>query len=237
MNFLLKVKYLWSETNSSKQTMIMTGNETMKATQKSRGRFSYELLTLPLPFILWYITFIHPPFGFWFTLALSTLLLFVISMYRIHRIKFKPTLRGTLIGIAIGAALFAFIFFGARIANSIPGFPAQVSAVYSFRGNFPISVIATLLFFPIGPGEALYWQGLILRHFDERLKPWKAVILTSFLYMLIHLPTLNPSLMLVALIGGIVWGFLFNKLGKNLFPVVVSHIIFDEFAFVLFMIA
>jgi membrane protease YdiL (CAAX protease family) len=204
--------------------------------RNSKRKPSYELLTLPLPFLLWYITFIHPPFNFWPTLALSTLLLFAVSLPRFRSIVFKASLRGILIGVSTGILLFAFFWFGAHIANSIPGFPAQVSAVYSFRGNFPISLIAVLLLFPIGPAEALYWQGLIQRHLNLRVKPSIAVVLTSILYMLIHLPTLNPSLMFVSLVGGLTWGFLYNKLGKNLFPVMVSHVIFDEFAFVLFMI-
>lgn len=212
-------------------------NKTQRPTQNSQAKLSCELLTLPLPFVLWFVTFIHPPIGFWHMLALSTFVLFAVCLPRIRKITFKPTLRGVLIGVISGVFLFAFFYFGARIANSIPGFPAQVSAVYSFRGNFPLSAIAVLLLFPIGPAEALYWQGLILRHLDSRLKPWKAVILTSFLYMMIHLPTLNPLLMLVSLIVGLSWGFLYNKLGKNLFPVMLSHVIFDEFAFVLFMIA
>jgi membrane protease YdiL (CAAX protease family) len=212
-------------------------NKAKITAQNSQAKLSYELLTLPLPFVLWFVTFIHPLIGFWPMLALSTFVLFAISLPRIRNIVFKLTLRGVLIGMASGVFLFAFFYFGARIANSIPGFADQVSAVYSFQEGFPLSAIAVLLLFPIGPAEALYWQGLILRHLDLRLKPWKAVILTSFLYMMIHLPTINPSLLLVSLIVGLVWGFLYNKFGKNLFPVMLSHIIFDEFAFVLFMIA
>ena len=45
-----------------------------------RIRHNYELLTLPLPFILWFITFTRPPFGFWPTLALSTGILLVVSV-------------------------------------------------------------------------------------------------------------------------------------------------------------
>ena len=48
-----------------------------------RIRHNYELLTLPLPFILWFITFTRPPFGFWPTLALSTGILLVVSVPRI----------------------------------------------------------------------------------------------------------------------------------------------------------
>lgn len=201
-----------------------------------RIRRNYELLTLPLPFILWFITFIEPPFGFWPTLALSTGILLVVSMHRIRKIKFQPTMRGFVIGVALGVALFALFYFGAQIANSIPGVPSQVSAVYSFRENFPLWAIAGLLLFPIGSGEATYWQGFILQHLDKRLKPRAAAVLTSFLYMIIHLPTFNPSLMVVAFIVGLAWSFTFNKFGKNLFPIMISHIIFDELAFVLFMI-
>jgi membrane protease YdiL (CAAX protease family) len=204
---------------------------------KSGARFSYELLTLPLPFILWFLTFIYPPFTFWPTLALSTAILFAVSLPRLRSVTFKPTLRGVAIGVASGALLYAFFWAGAHVANSIPGFPAQVSAVYAFQGTFPIVWIAALLLFPIAPAEALYWQGLILRHLNLKTQPWKALILTSFLYTMIHLPTLNPSLMFVSLIVGLTWGFLYTKLGSNLFPVMVSHIIFDEFAFVFFMIA
>lgn len=199
-------------------------------------RKKYELLTLPLPFILWFITFIHPIFTFWPTLALSTAIILAVSIPRFKKINFKPTLTGTLIGLASGVLLFTFFYFGAKIASSIPGFPAQVSAVYSFRGSFPLSAIAVLLLLVIGPGEATYWQGLILRYLDGKLKPWMAITLTSILYMSIHLPTLNPSLMLVAIVVGLVWSLIFNRLKQNLYPVLISHIIFDEFAFVLFMI-
>lgn len=210
--------------------------KTENTIQKPVRKISYELLTLPLPFALWFITFIYPPFTFWPTLALSTAILFAVSVPRFRNITFNPTLRGFLIGAASGVLLYAFFWFGAQIANSIPGFQAQVSAVYAFQGNFPITLIATLLLFPIGPSEAIYWQGLILRHLNQKLKPWKALLLTSFLYMMIHLPTLNPSLLFVSLVVGLIWGLLYTKLGSNLFPILVSHVVFDEFAFVLLVI-
>ena len=203
---------------------------------KSQIRLNYEFFTLPLPFILWFLTFVKPPFGFWPTLALSTGLLLVVSLPRIRKITFKPSLRGAFFGIASGILLFALFYFGAQVANSIPGFSSQVSAVYSFRGNFPLYGIAILLLFPIAPAEATYWQGVVLRRFNERIKPWIASILTSILYMSIHIPTLNPSLMLVSFIVGLTWSLIFNRLKQNLFPVLISHIIFDEFAFVLFII-
>jgi len=55
---------------------------------------------------------------------------------------------------------------------------------------------------------------------------------TSSLYSLIHLPTLNPSLIFVALVGGLVWGYLFTRYKNDLLPCLVSHILFDELVFV-----
>jgi membrane protease YdiL (CAAX protease family) len=204
--------------------------------RKREIKLNYELFTLPLPFILWFITFVKPPFGFWPTLALSTGLLLVVSLPRIRKIAIKPTLRGAFIGITSGILLFALFYFGAQVANSIPGFSSEVSAVYSFRGNFPLYGIAVLLLFPIAPAEATYWQGMVLRRFNERITPIIACILTSILYMSIHIPTLNPSLMLVSFIVGLTWSLMFNKFKQSLFPVLISHIIFDEFTFVLFTI-
>jgi membrane protease YdiL (CAAX protease family) len=140
-----------------------------------------------------------------------------------------------LLGAISGILLFEVFWWGALLAQSIPGFSGQVSSVYQLRGNFPVSLIALLLLFPIGPAEAIYWQGLIQKRLSTRFKPITAVVLSSLTYTAIHLPTLNPSLMIVALIGGLLWGYLYLRC-RNILPVILSHTIFDEFAFVFFMI-
>src|ERR1700687_2551383 len=80
-----------------------------------RLKQNYELLTLPLPFILWFITFILYPFGFWPTVALSTSILLISSLPKMRKFKFQPTIRGFVIGAALGFALFALFYFGAQI--------------------------------------------------------------------------------------------------------------------------
>jgi membrane protease YdiL (CAAX protease family) len=196
---------------------------------------SYELLSLPLPFFLWFVTFIHPLLGFWPMLTISTSLILVVSVRRVRSMGLRLNPYQVLMGILSGAFLFAFFWGGAMVARSIPGFSAQVSSVYQLRGNFPVWLVSILLIFPIGPAEALYWQGLIQRRVSLSTNPIAAVFLSSFLYTAIHLPTLNPSLMFVALVGGLVWGFAYVKSG-NIIPIIGSHVIFDELAFVIFTI-
>lgn len=107
--------------------------------QKTGSRFSYELLTLPLPFILWFITFIYPPFTFWPTLALSTALLFAVSLPRIRSITFKVTLCGVLIGVASGVFLYSFFWFGAQIAHSISWISSSGFSRLRFSRHLPNS--------------------------------------------------------------------------------------------------
>src|SRR5207245_5508051 len=93
-------------------------------------------------------------------------------------------------------------------------------------------LIFLLLIFPIGPAEETYWRGLIQRELQRKMSGRAAIIVTSSLYSLIHLPTLNPSLIFVALVGGLVWGYLFIRYKNDLLPCLVSHILFDELVFV-----
>jgi membrane protease YdiL (CAAX protease family) len=200
------------------------------------SKLSYEVLTLPIPFVLWFFVFNDPLLGgFWPTLTVSALLLLSLSLLRFSSMKIKITSKGFLIGVGSAFLIYAFFWAGFQVVRGLPGFSQQVSWVYQFRGTMPITYIAAALLFPIGPTEELYWRGFIQRHLSSTLSPTKGVLVTSALYTLIHLSTFNPSLMLVALIGGLFWGYMLNKLG-DLFPVLVSHVLFDELIFVILVI-
>lgn len=195
----------------------------------------YELLTLPLPFILWYFVFDVQVLDFWTRLSISTLALLLVSAPRYAQMKLASSVPGLAAGLVSAILLYLFFWSGFQIVRGIPAFAQQTSWVYGLRGNTPLPVVSLLLLFPIGPAEEFYWRGLVQGRLGRVLSPRKALILTSVLYSLIHLSTLNPSLMLVALVGGLVWGYMFNRF-NNLFPVLISHIFWDELIFVLFVI-
>jgi membrane protease YdiL (CAAX protease family) len=200
------------------------------------SKLSYEVLSLPVPFILWYFVFNDPLLGgFWPTLTVSALILLSLSLLRFSTMKIRITSRGFLIGVGSALLIYAFFWAGFQIVRGIPGFSQQVSWVYQLRGTTPITFIAAALLFPIGPTEELFWRGFIQGRLNSALTPTKGLLITSALYTLIHVSTFNPSLMLVALIGGLFWGYVFNKVG-DLFPVLVSHVLFDELIFVILVI-
>jgi hypothetical protein len=89
-----------------------------------------------------------------------------------------------------------------------------------------------LLIFPIGPGEELYWRGLIQRAFSDKKGAYIGLSVASLAYALVHIPTFNLPLILTALIGGLVWGSLY-KFTNSLTPGIVSHVLWDLMIFVL----
>lgn len=200
-------------------------------------KISYEVLTLPVPFVLWFFVFNDPVLGgFWPTITVSALILLSLSLIRFSSMKIRVTAKDLLIGVACALLIYAFFWGGFQIVKGFPGFSQQVNWVYQLRGSTPITSISAALLFPIGPSEELYWRGFIQRHLNTKVSPNRALLLTSALYTMIHVSTFNPSLMLVALIGGLFWGYMFNRLG-NLFPVLVSHVLFDELIFVFLVIS
>jgi membrane protease YdiL (CAAX protease family) len=195
----------------------------------------YELLALSLPFVLWYFAFDISVLDFWTRISISALVLLLVSAPKYARMKISPSISGLVAGVVSAILLYLFFWSGFQIVRGIPAFLQQTSWVYGLRGSTPISTIFLLILFPIGPAEEIYWRGLIQSRLGRALSARNAIILTSVLYSLTHLSTLNPSLMLVALVGGLVWGYMFSRF-KDLFPVLISHIIWDELIFVLFVI-
>jgi membrane protease YdiL (CAAX protease family) len=194
--------------------------------------FRSAALSLVLASALWIVVFSVRPFGFWPSLSIATLVLLIVAL-AINREK--PSLRLTrwsmFIGIASGALLYLLFFAGYQVTKANPIFSEGVGQVYELR-TVPSLLIGLVLIFPIGPGEEIYWRGLIQRRFSERLGTRAGLLTATVAYTLVHLPTLNLPLMLTAFIGGLTWGFIYQKTA-SLWPVFISHILFDLLIFVI----
>ena len=183
--------------------------------------------------VLWTIVFLIRPFDFWAMLASATVILMIVAvLVSRERLALHASISLILYGIVSAVLLYGLFYFGFEVTKSSPIFSQGISQVYGLRSNEPHWLIAVLLIFPIGPGEELYWRGLIQRTFGEKKGSNVGLIIASLAYALVHLPTLNPPLILTALIGGLVWGGLY-KLTNSLVPGIVSHVLWDLMIFVL----
>lgn len=98
--------------------------------------------------------------------------------------------------------------------------------IYSTRSQLPLWVIGLLLLI-IAPAEELVWRGWVQ---DKVGLP-----IASLIYCLIHLPALNPPLLVAALVLGLHWGILYRRTG-SLVPGLISHLSWDVAVFCVFPI-
>ena len=190
-------------------------------------------LSLVLAAVLWTIVFLIRPFDFWAMLASATFILLIIAvLLSREKLRLHASISLILYGIVTAVLLYGLFYFGFEATKSNPIFSQGINQVYGLRSNEPRWLIAVLLIFPIGPGEELYWRGLIQRTFAEKYGSNFGLIIASLAYALVHLPTLNPPLIMTAFIGGLVWGSLY-KFTNSLVPGIVSHVLWDLMIFII----
>ena len=170
-------------------------------------------------------------------MAISTSILIIISLtnfpdsIKLNEIKFQEIL----IGIGSAVLLYCVFWFGKYILDLtgfIPNHNQNISSVYASKGIFPGWVIALLLFFPIGFGEEIFWRGYLQRYLSSKYGKWIGFFVTVVLYTSVHICTLNPVLLLASFLVGIYWGLIYLW-RKNLTAVLISHMIWDPFIFII----
>ena len=112
----------------------------------------------------------------------------------------------------------------------------DVQSIYAIRDQAQATWIALLLLFIIGPGEEIYWRGLIQDALVERLGPLKGLLIASACYALVHVVAWNFMLIGAAAVCGLFWGLLYHW-RKNIYTVFVSHSVWDVVVMVLFHIS
>lgn len=198
--------------------------------------------SIGIAFVLWFIMFVLHPFNFWLMMSFSTTLLSVISFILTKPLFEKTDFSGRNVALGVGSAaiLYGIFFLGNELLIAFQDiFPEllgqradNIQSVYSNRGDVPRFLVAVLLFFPIGFGEEVFWRGLIQKGFSIQFSPLRGLVLTTAIYTAVHIPTLNPVLILAAFTCGLFWGFLYMKT-ESLVLVTLSHMLWDPFIFVI----
>jgi len=193
-------------------------------------------ITLLMAAILWFLLFVIKPMNFWLEMGISISIL-ALAAILINKGNFdfgKLKLRHVITGI-LSAILLYLIFY---IGNIVSGFvlpfkEEQILSVYqNAKGVSPV-VIGLLLLFLIGPGEEIYWRGFIQKVFIQRFGERKGCIIAILLYTSVHILTGNFMLVIAAFVCGTFWGLMYMK-EKSLYPILISHALWDMTAFVIF---
>ena len=195
------------------------------------------LWTLPLAFILWFITFAIPPGNFWLKLTCSASLLATLGLRSSRKdwralFHFKP--RYLWLGPLSAILLYGIFWLGKECSTFLFPFASkQISNVYLNKAQLDVRAIGFLLFFIMGPAEEIYWHGFVQRSLCQQLGSWKGLFLTTAIYSLVHIFALNFILLVAAAVCGFFWGWLYQR-EQSLIPVILSHSIWDVIIFVIF---
>jgi uncharacterized protein len=179
----------------------------------------------------WGSPYIH----FWLLMTLATGILGAASLILGHKDNqslYEFRFRYIAIGIASAYVLYV-IFLAGHLAleHFAPFARQQIAAIYNRRAGTPVFTIGVLLFFWIGPAEEIFWRGLIQHRLMKKLGGRKGYLCASLIYACVHLPALNPVLLVAALVCGLFWGAMFKKFG-SVWPGLISHALWDILIFI-----
>jgi len=185
---------------------------------------------------VWVVIFAWRPGNFWLLMAggtggLGALALGIRGAFPLRE-GGRPI--DLVTGVGASVALYGVFAAGRVLARQLFPFAGpQIGAVYLLRTQAPAWVIGLLLILVIGPGEELFWRGLVqwglVRRWGEA-RGWAAATLV---YGLVHFAAANVMLVVAATVAGAFWGALYLRIGR-IAPVIVSHIVWDLAVFLVF---
>ncbi len=198
------------------------------------------LCTLAL--VLWMLLFMPAARGlvpFWPAMMVSTGVLTWCAV-KFDKAKLKSLFvfhpADLFIGLIGVAVLYGVFYLGFAISTRLFGFAAgQVDSIYDIRKGINPILVSLLLVFWIGPAEEIFWRGFVQQRLSARYGTVIGFLAASAIYAAVHCVSFNFMLTAAAAICGGFWGLMFAW-RKNLWPVIISHAVWDILIFILFPI-
>ena len=196
--------------------------------------------------VLWFVMFspwTASHVNFWWAMTASACVLTAIpvagSEWRAATLSFSTLKdswqRELVAGLLIAVVLWGVFWVGDKLSSLMFDFARpQVDTIYGMKSGMPAWLIGMLLLLVIGPAEEIFWRGYVQRRLSARWNANAALLVTTAVYTLVHLPSLNFMLVMAAMTCGLCWGLLYRFFPSHLPAIVVSHALWDAAAFVWF---
>ncbi|NNM54918.1 MAG: CPBP family intramembrane metalloprotease [Spirochaetales bacterium] len=185
--------------------------------------------------VLWFLLFTLHLANFWGEMSLSLALLVTLAwVFQRDLFSWGPlTVRHLVLGVGSFILLYGIFYLGNILTGLLFTFKnTQIAEVYSNKTQAAPWVISVLLLLVIAPGEEIFWRGFLQRRLMQRWGENAGWLVGAVAYGAVHLLTGNVMLVIAALVCGFYWGFLYRQ-QKSLWPVLISHALWDFTAFVL----
>ena len=198
------------------------------------------VLSVCIAAILWFVMFspwTASHVNFWYCMTASGMILTSLALaWGRGLIKdISINLKNITLGIAIAIILWGFFWIGDKMSQWIFAFARpEINMIYDMKGTTSPYFIAIALLLMIGPAEEIFWRGFIQKNLMKQYGPNIGFIIATSVYTLIHIWSFNFMLVMAALVVGTLWGLLYRINQKWLFPLILSHALWDCAAFVVF---
>jgi len=200
------------------------------------------ILAALLAFVLWTIMFspwTAPHLNFWVAMSISAAILTLVAT--LARPSWPRDLKWSwsniALGVAIAVVLWGVFWIGDKLSQLLFDFARpQVDSIYAMKDGTSATIIAVALLVLIGPAEEIFWRGYIQRTLSERLGANRGFVITTAIYTLVHIGSLNFMLIMAAMVCGIAWGLLYRLFPERFSAIVLSHALWDAAVFVVFPI-
>lgn len=192
--------------------------------------------------LLWAVMFLPitaPYVNFWLVMTIAAVVLTTLSTCFMPSVwkGIKFSIKDILLGVGIAVVLWGVFWVGDKLSQLMFDFARpEVDAVYGIKEGVSPLLLSLLLLFVIGPAEEIFWRGYVQESFARRWNGNKAFIVTTAIYTLVHVPSLNFMLVMAAMVAGATWGLLYRFFPQRFTAIVVSHAIWDAAVFVWFPI-
>ena len=169
---------------------------------------------------------------FWYIFPASLLFLISISIAKEAIENQVPVWQFLFIGAVSGVFIFSLFWFGNLMINmfDLPLF-SSVSALYRWYApkEFWHYIVLMLI---VAPGEEVFWRGFIQKRLITLVGRWMSIVVSAIMYASVHLYADHWMLAFSALFAGVLWGWLYAW-KRSLPLVIISHLVFDLFLFII----
>ncbi|MGJ7919689.1 lysostaphin resistance A-like protein [Neobacillus sp. LXY-4] len=169
-------------------------------------------------------------FWYFFTATMLLLICYVVAK---DKLDDKLSLvKYLFIGILSGTLLFFLFWAGNQLIEffHIPVMKQVTSLYKRFGPDLFWHYLALILV--IVPGEEIFWRGFIQKRLLSFTNNGTSIIVSAIMYSSVHLYSNQIMLPFAALVAGLVWGWLYAW-RRSMPLVIVSHLVFDLFLFVI----
>jgi len=143
-----------------------------------------------------------------------------------------PAATDLIVGLAAGVLMSVATWWLYPISVSVfAPIQTEVETLYALLRQAPGPVRAFPVLLLVVAAEELVWRGVAIDLFSRSLGPWRAMLVSAFLYVLPQVALRSPLLIIVALCCGLLWGAL-RVSSKGLAAPFVAHLVWDILVFV-----